>query len=149
AEATNYCAWKHKDGGRLPTEEEWEAAARGRLGLMYPWGKQWNPAVANTMGNRHGALAPVGSYPGGRSADSVYDLIGNAWEWTSSPYRSSSEAPAAALTEFYVIRGAAANSLDQIANAIFRTRAQATAPRTDLAFTGFRCAMTPRTGTAR
>jgi iron(II)-dependent oxidoreductase len=96
------------------------------------------------MRSRRGALAPVGSYPAGRSAEGVEDLIGNAWEWTSTPYRKYSDPATTPAGEHYVIRGGAANSLDQIANAVFRTPAQTSAPRSDLAYTGFRCAMPVR-----
>jgi tRNA A-37 threonylcarbamoyl transferase component Bud32 len=59
AEARSYCAWRHPDGGRLPTEEEWEAAARGLEGRRYSWGREWNPrARCELSGGAHPARGP-------------------------------------------------------------------------------------------
>jgi formylglycine-generating enzyme required for sulfatase activity/tRNA A-37 threonylcarbamoyl transferase component Bud32 len=146
SEASNYCAWKHPDGGRLPTEEEWEAAARGMAGRLYPWGDTWDPAAANTGSAGRGGPRRVGSYPRGNSPEGVADLIGNVWEWTSSPlkpYGGGEAVPAQA--GLYVIRGGAYNSLDAISNATFRTGAREATARSDLHATGFRCAMPART----
>ena len=142
AEAVNYCAWRHPNGGRLPTEEEWEAAARGVEARLYPWGGAWNPAAANTAGAGRNGPAPVGSFPAGRTRDGLDDMIGNVWEWTASRFRPYSDTSAA--SGFYVIRGAGFNSLDQIATAVFRGRADPATRRQDLAATGFRCAVTVR-----
>ena len=78
-------AYARSVGKRLPLEEEWEFAARGPSGLLYPWGNTWRAGCANA-GNKGKGLAPVGSY----DCDSpfgVQDLIGNAWEWTASDWR--------------------------------------------------------------
>jgi iron(II)-dependent oxidoreductase len=147
AEAANYCAWRHPDGGRLPTEQEWEAAARGPAGGLYPWGEAFDPAAANTAGARRGGPVRVGSHPRGRSPEGVDDLIGNVWEWTSSPlanYPGGAGAPANAAG-FYVIRGGAYNTFDTIATAVLRGWSPpGVADRADLAATGFRCAMPVR-----
>ena len=141
-EAASYCAWRHPDGGRLPKEEEWEAAARGADGRMYPWGETWDPNAANTGSRRKGPVI-VGSYPRGRSPSGMDDLIGNVWEWTSSPYRAYGDTSRASGGQ-YVIRGAGYNSYDNIATAITRSAAQSAAARSSLEATGFRCAMPAR-----
>ena len=143
AEAANYCAWKHRDGGRLPSEEEWEATVRGSSARMYPWGDVWNPAAANTGSRRKGPTI-VGSFPAGRTPEGgVHDMIGNVWEWTSSPFRLYSDTARGSGSQ-YVIRGGSWNSLDLVSTAVFRARAQSAAARGDLASTGFRCAMPAR-----
>jgi formylglycine-generating enzyme required for sulfatase activity/tRNA A-37 threonylcarbamoyl transferase component Bud32 len=81
-DAVAYCRWADK---YLPSEAEWEFAARGTEGRKYPWGNQWDPNRARFRGNKGtGTTAPVGSYPTGASPFGVQDLAGNVWEWTAS-----------------------------------------------------------------
>src|SRR2546427_10066374 len=111
-EAVAYCAWR-QPGGRLPTEDEWEAAARGPEGLRYPWGDKWVRGFANADSQRDG-FAPAGADSLGRSWVGAVDLIGNAWEWTAT------EAPGPKGELGHIIKGGAFDSPPQNAVAAFR-----------------------------
>lgn len=85
-EAEAYCNWlTHITGKqfRLPTEAEWEHAARGKQGFLWAWGNEWDMNKANTdeAEKKIGGASPVGMYPHGASPYGVQDMIGNVWEW--------------------------------------------------------------------
>jgi formylglycine-generating enzyme required for sulfatase activity/tRNA A-37 threonylcarbamoyl transferase component Bud32 len=130
SEARAYCAWRAR-GGRLPSEDEWEAAARGPHGLRYPWGDQWERGVANAD-SLQDAFAPVGTGRLGRSWVGAMDMIGNAWEWTAASARDPRGQPG------HVIKGGAFDTPRENATASYR----AVLPdrREWLGHTGFRCA---------
>ncbi len=89
-DANAYAAWLSRQLGatlRLPTEDEWEKAARGGQDVIYPWGDQSpaDGARANYNGNgRFTGTSPVGSFEEGKNAYGLYDMAGNVWQWTST-----------------------------------------------------------------
>lgn len=85
-DAKTFCEWNDRNG-RLPSEAEWEKAARGNSGSIYPWGDDpWNPELANCCQINAAGLQSVGQYPKGVSTYGVYDMAGSVWEWVGDWY---------------------------------------------------------------
>jgi formylglycine-generating enzyme required for sulfatase activity len=134
-EARAYCAWLSAQTGRpyrLPTEVEWEAAARGLPGRFsaaraFAYGGKFDAARCNTFESHIRRTTPVGVFPGGDTSEGVADLCGNTWDWTSSayqpyPYRFTPERedPARTDVQYRVVRGGSWNNGQNFARAVVR-----------------------------
>lgn len=136
-DATDYARWRN---ARLPTEEEWEYAARANDGRKYSWGNYWLDGAANAGKSGAQRLVNVGTYANSQTPSGLFDMSGNAWEWTASqivayPRGHLSISPTADLK---VIRGGSWQDEPSQVTATYRGYLQSSGAD-DYSATGFRC----------
>ena len=129
-EARAYCLWLSRQSGRafaLPSEAQWEAAARGHDGRSFPWGNTFDSECANTYEGHLRRTNPVGVYPPARNhaSQAIYDQAGNCWEWTASryvgyPIKLDDHRNDATAEGARVLRGGAWNDRASIARSAYR-----------------------------
>lgn len=156
-DAQDYATWA---GLRLMTEFEYQCAGRGRTDNAYPWGPDWDPTKASSLHDGKDLAFPVGSFPEG-AREGIFDLSGNVWEWTSSPYtaypgykrlvttvgKGKQKREVEALAAFDAnLRVAVGGCYATDADSCRLTTRRATARFQATAALGFRCAASERPG---
>ena len=139
--AVAYCEWADADG-RLPTEAEWEYAARGEQGNKYPWGNEDPTCDLAQYEACSGNTVPVGSFPDGASWCDALDMAGNVWEWVGDWYGGYSSDPqvnptGAKTGQYRVLRGGSWRNRAAVlrgANRLWHL------PGSGVNYIGFRCA---------